>query len=314
MPSRARLAAVAVLLLAACAQEPERPEPAARATETSRPPAADSAQTRAIAKHQRLAARYRESGDLAGVVNELHIVALLDPQNDAARRDLSQAKAALARTIETELANGRAASRRGDNDAASQAMLKVLALDPGNAEAARTLREVDRQRAGRAQADRAARAARSSMPASADSFDVEQRIELFRAGDTASGLRELKRYVDAHPSDTTARTQIGSAVYERARELESQGSRENAVAMYEQAIALRGEAMPAWNAKVGALKKALSAEYYDKGVKVAASDPAQAVRHWETSLRFDPANKAAAAKLAESKRTIAPTKSNGSGS
>jgi tetratricopeptide (TPR) repeat protein len=143
---------------------------------------------------------------------------------------------------------------------------------------------------------------------------VEQRIEIFRAGDMTSGLRELKRYVDEHPGDATARAQIGTAVYERARELESQGARENAVTMYEQAIALRGGDNAAWSAKVGTLRKSLSAEYYDKGVKIAASDPAQAVRYWETSLKFDPANKAAAARLDQARRPMAPTKGSPSGS
>ncbi|HEX9276296.1 MAG TPA: hypothetical protein VGA51_07850 [Casimicrobiaceae bacterium] len=313
MPFRTRLTAAVAIVLAACAQAPEQPEPAA-AIETPRALAPDTAQTRAIAKHQKLAARYRDAGDLADAATEWHILALLDPQNESFRRELAQARTAIARTIQVELETGRAAARRGEPDVATQAMLKVLALDPGNAEAVKSLRELERQKATRAQAERAARAARSAAPQPADSFDVEQRIELFRAGDMASGLRELKRYVDAHPADSTARAQIGTAVFDRARELESQGARENALSMYEQAIALRGEPMPAWSATAGALRKAVSADYYDKGVRAAATDPAQAIKHWETSLRFDPGNKATAAKLAEARRSIAPTKGGAPGS
>jgi tetratricopeptide (TPR) repeat protein len=311
---RAPSFALAAIVLAACADAPERPEPPRAAVEPpQRAVAPDTAQTRAVAKHQRLAARAKEAGDLAGVQQQRHVLTLLDPDNAAFRRELEQARAAVARAIDSELDSGRAAARRGDTDAAIQSLVRVLALDPDNAEATKTLRDLDRHRAARVQAERAARVARNAMPQPPDSFDVEQRIELFVAGDTASGLRELKRYVDANPGDGAARGQIGTAVYERARELETQGARENALAMYEQAIALRGEAMPSWSAKVGALRKSLSIEYYEKGVRAAPTDAALAIRHFETSLKFDPGNKAAAARLAAARRTIAPTKSSGPG-
>jgi len=308
MTSRPRLAAFAAILLAACAQTPEVPETAAPAEAPRTVAPENTAQSRAIARHRQLAARYRDSGDVAAAAIEWHVLTLLDPDNEAFRRELALARKAASRAIEVELDGGRAASHRGDTDAATQAMLRVLALEPGNAEAVKALRELERQRSARTQAERAARAARSATPAPADSFDVEQRIELFRAGDMTSGLRELKRYVDAHPTDTTARAQISLAVYDRARELESQGARENALTMYEQAIALRGESMPTWSTKLATLKKALSVEYFNRGVSAAAKDPAQAIKHWEASLRYDPGNSAAAAKLAEARRTMAPTK------
>ncbi len=308
MVLRSRLAAFAAIALTACAQTPEVPETPAP-VETPRAVAPEStAQSRAIARHRQLAARYRDAGDVGAAAVEWHILTMLEPESESFRRELALANKAVSHAVEVELDNGRAASRRGDIDAATQAMVRVLALDPGNAEAVKVLRELERQKAARTQAERAARAARSAAPASADSFDVEQRIELFRAGDMASGLRELKRYVDAHPTDSTARAQIATAVYDRARELESQGARENALAMYEQAIALRGEAMPPWNAKLASLKKTLSADYYNKGVSAAGKDPAQAIKHWEASLRYDPGNTAAAAKLAAARRSIAPTK------
>jgi len=308
MASATRLAAAAAILLAACAQTPEVPEAPAPVDASRVVAPENNAQSRAIARHRQLAARYRDAGDIGAAAIEWHILTLLDPENETFRRELALASKAVAHAIDAELDNGRAASRRGDADAATQAMARVLSLEPDNAEAAKTLRELERQKSTRAQAERAARAARTAMPAPADSFDLEQRIELFRAGDMASGLRELKRYVDAHSNDSAARVQIATAVYDRAREIESQGARENALAMYEQAIALRGEPVAQWNVKLASLKKALSAEYYTKGVSAAAKDPAQAIKHWEASLRYDPGNAAAAAKLAETRRSIAPTK------
>jgi hypothetical protein len=51
---------------------------------------------------------------------------------------------------------------------------------------------------------------------------------MFRAGDTRGGLRELREYVDTNPRDRAARQRIGTVVYERARELETNGTREQA--------------------------------------------------------------------------------------
>ncbi len=90
----------------------------------------------------------------------------------------------------------------------------------------------------------------ASRPAAAQGADVayayslEQPLEMFKAGDTAGGLRELRQFVAANPNDRSARNRIGAAVYDRGRELEAQGQREQALAMYEEAVALRGERRP----------------------------------------------------------------------
>ena len=73
---------------------------------------------------------------------------------------------------------------------------------------------------------------------------------MLRAGDVNGGLRDLKAYVDANPGNRAARQRIGTAVADRARELQSKGSREQALALYEQAVALRGEATPEWTAQM----------------------------------------------------------------
>ena len=125
---------------------------------------------------------------------------------------------------------------------------------------------------------------------------------MFRAGDTAGGLRDLHRFVDANPGDKAARNRIGTVVYDRARELEEQGQREQALGLYEQAVALRGEAGPGWAARIQALKKALGDDYFEKGVQAWPTDRALAIKHWETSLRYDPQNAKAAARLKDARR------------
>lgn len=242
-------------------------------------------------------------------------VVLLEPDNAANRVALAETRTTISRVANEQLAAGMAALRAGDADRASAAMLKVLAADPGNAEAARGLRDIEKQRASRTQAAMAARArTETTMPAAApgparngdarEAYDLEQRIEMFRAGDTQGGLRELTRFVDANPNDKAARTQIGSAVYDRGRDLEASGAREEALQLYDQAVALRGEKVAEWTARANALRRYLGNEYYEKGLNSWTTDRTLAMRQWEASLRFDPGNTKAAARLAEARRLL----------
>ena len=149
-----------------------------------------------------------------------------------------------------------------------------------------------------AAANLSARPAAARPPADAgDAYSLEQPLEMFRAGDTAGGLRDLHRFVDANPGDKSARNRIGTVVYDRARELETQGQREQALGLYVEAVALRGDAAPGWTARIQAVKKALGDEYFDKGVKDWPANRALAIKDWETSLRFDPQNARSAARL-----------------
>ena len=229
------------------------------------------ADQRSIAKHRGLAEKLQRDGDLAGAAAHWQIVGLLAPGDETARRKLAEVRAAIAQGVKDQLQAGSVALRSGDGERAAQVMLKALALDPTNAEAAKTLREIDRQRLARTQASRAAKAQGEAMAATkqspsraqtadaGDNYDLEQGLEMFRAGDTTGGLRDLKRYVDANPQDRAGRQRIGAVVYERGREQEAQGARESALVLYEQAVALRGDAGPGWTARIQALKKELAA-------------------------------------------------------
>ena len=101
----------------------------------------------------------------------------------------------------------------------------------------------------------------------------------------------------------SARQRIGTVVYDKARELEDKGSREQALSLYEQAIALRGDAGPGWNNRMQALRKTLGDEHYQKGVRLYPTDASQAIKEWETSLRYDPHNSKAAARLNDARQT-----------
>ena len=301
-------------VLAGCAQVPPAPPPLA-STAPPRPATPEGPIADAIAKHRKLAETARQSGDLATAATQLQILALLEPANDAWRRDLATVRATIARDARAEVQAGNAALAAGDVDRANQAMLRALALDPAQPDAQKVLREIDRRRFTRIQADRSARAmslqdqvattaaqrAQASRNDAGDGYDVEQAIEMFRAGDTVGGLRDFKAYVDANPGNRAVRQRIAGVVADRARDLENQGQREQAVSLYEQATALRGDAGGPWAARVPPLRKSLSQEYFEKGSRAFRSDLAQAIGFFETSLRYDPANAQSAAKLREAK-------------
>lgn len=306
-----RWLACCLALLAGCAEIPPAPAPS---SEVARMAPTDTAIASAIAAHRQKAERYMAAGDLSAAAREWHILALLAP-GDAqygARREATHA--AIAQAIGEQLQIANAALRSGDQERAGVAMLKVLSLDPDNAEAMKTLRDIDRQKLSRIQNNRAARAGRSAAAPQArpapgstangdagESYDIDQPIEIFRAGDVDGGLREMRAFVDANPSNQAARARFAAAVYERAREAESKGAREQALTLYEQASVFRGKALPEWSDRAQKLRKALSDDYYNKGMQAYRTNTAAAIKLWETSLRYDPQNRKAAAKLMEAR-------------
>jgi tetratricopeptide (TPR) repeat protein len=307
--ARGSLPCCLLFLLAACAEIPTTPQPEAAKTSP-----ADASIASAIAAHRQQAEHDASVGDLAGAAREWHILTLLAPGNAqfAARREAT--RTAIAQGVRENLQSGNAALRGGDADRASAAMLKVLALDPDNSEAMKALRDLDRQKLSRIQNNRAARATQAAnaaanrpAPGSAatadasESYDIDQPIEMFRAGDVDGGLKELRAFVDANPDNQPARQRIASIVYERGREAEGKGAREQALMLYDQASTFRGKPLPEWTEQAQKLRKALSDEYYDKGIQAYRTDIASAIKLWETSLRYDPQNTKAAAKLAQAR-------------
>jgi tetratricopeptide (TPR) repeat protein len=295
--------------LSACTEIPVTPTPP-----PPRARAADAQPDQPIAAHRQRALQYKQSGDLAAAAAEWQILTLLAPEDESFRHELDAAHAAIRRGARENVEAGNAALRSGDTERAAQAMLRALALDPENAEAAKVLRDIDRQKLSKIQGDRAARVRQESAPAanrttrssppapdSNDTYDIEQRLEMFKAGDTTGGLREFRSFVNANPNDRASRQRIGAAVYERARELENKGSREQSLGLYEQAATLRGDTPPDWAARIQSVRKALSDEYYENGVRAYRTDVALAIKHWETSLHYDPQNLKATSRLREAR-------------
>ncbi len=304
------LLCLGLLLLAACAEVPPQPASARRVS------AHETELAKAIATHRELALRYRQTGELADAAAQWQILLALAPQDEAFRRELAETRAAIGHRSQEHLAAGHAALKSGDADRAAESMLKVLALDPDNAEAREALRDIEKRRAARVQAARAAKvnaaaaagngsshqaASRAPAAEASDAYSYELPLEMLKAGDTAGGLRDLHRFVAANPDAKAARNRIGTAVFDKGKELEGAGSREQALSLYEQAVALRGDPAPGWGARIQALRKSLSNDYFDKGVKAWPADKALAMRQWEASVKFDPQNAKASARLKEAR-------------
>ena len=315
---RDTVAPLCVALLAACAQAPVV---TTAPLDTPRAKAPEDERSAAISRYRQLAHKAKDAGDLATAANQWHIVVLLAPDEPAYRREQEAVNAAIRQGVREQLAIGNAAFKNNDNDRATQAMLRVLALDPENDEAAKVLREMDRQRMTRIQGDRTQKlkpvdinALKSAPAEAAAAYDLEQPLEMLRAGDVSGGLRELRAYVDANPGNRAARQRIGAAVADRAKELQNKGSREQAYQLYEQAVALRGDATPEWNSQMQSLRRALSDEYYSNGERAYRTDVALAIKQWETSLKYDPQNLKASARLRDARaaqeklKSIAPAK------
>jgi len=298
-------------VLGGCAQVPaDRPAQAAPATTSVASPVSRTV-AEAVPRYRRAAETARQAGDLATAAAQWQILTLLVPDDPTYARELAATRAAIDKEAREQLAAGNAAIASGDLERATAALLRVLAVDPSQPDAAKALREIDRRKLSRIQADRAAKvslqdtaatrgAARPQNEAN-DAFDVEQAIELFRAGDASGGLRDLKAYVDANQGNRAARQRIGNVVADRAKELEDQGSREQALGLYEQAISLRGDAGAPWAARVATLKKTLSQDYLEKGTRAYRTNIAQAISFFEISVKYDPGNAQANLKLKDAK-------------
>jgi tetratricopeptide (TPR) repeat protein len=128
---------------------------------------------------------------------------------------------------------------------------------------------------------------------------------MLSAGDTTGALRDLRAWVDANPRQRAVRQRIGVAVFDKARELETAGAREQALGVYESAVALRGESPPEWSARISALRKSLADARYDAGVRAAGNDLKLAIAEWEACLRIDPQHARATARLAEARDALA---------
>lgn len=324
--SRASLAVTFALMasLAGCASAPSTPT-----ATIDRPvievPAAPKEVERAIERHRVSAQRFEQAHEPAKASTQWQIVALLAPNDRQASERLSAIRASVAKNVNEGLAAGRDALRKGQVEQAQESLLRVLAFEPNNEEAANGLREIDRQRAMRRGAERAARVRIDELmatdknrtttvrkPSEAGEFDVEQSLELLRAGNSAVAIPELRRYWAANKRDRAVRERIATAVHAHAQHLERQGASAAAVSMYAEAIGMRASPPREWTVQLAQLKNRLAQQEYEQGVRQMSTNLSAAIRHFEAALRYVPEHTQAllrldsARKMQQNLRTIKP--------
>lgn len=255
-----------------------------------------------IAQRQQLAKRLATDGDLAAAAAHWQVLTILDPDDAGFRKELQSTRSAASRLAASHYTNGMAALNNGETDEAARLMLRVLALQPDNADAMKVLRNIETERIARVQSARANRVRKNEELAKKNgqdagspdmteyrrSYDLEQTIELFVAGDALGGLRELHRYVVANPKEKAGRKRISEVVFEQAQKFDTGATRERAAFLYEEAIKFRAEPTPAWDARLATTRKALANEYYAKGMRAYRGNFDLAITHWETCLKYNP--------------------------
>lgn len=149
----------AALWLAGCATrapEPDDTEPAP--PPPARQPLPVPAPLRGYERQQLERAEHAEGqGQWAEAALAWEVLSLLRPDDAAVRKRLVRARALIAQRVAEQQALAQAAQRRGDADAAAQAWLSLLALDPTDRNAADALRQIERERNRRSQVGRFAR-------------------------------------------------------------------------------------------------------------------------------------------------------------
>ncbi len=141
----------ALLLLGACAARGPVQLPADGTAAPARTAAADDGPVdtalHAFARAQaEQAARAEASGQWAAAALSWEVLSLVSPDDKRAHTRLAEARRQANAVAVERLAVAEAAQRRGDLDAASQAYLEVLALDPMRRSAAEALRQIERER------------------------------------------------------------------------------------------------------------------------------------------------------------------------
>jgi tetratricopeptide (TPR) repeat protein len=282
---------------------------------------------RAAERHRALALKSEQAKDLVGAVRQWQIVLLLLPDDRQASARLASVRSSLANTVSEDLAAARDAQRRAELDQAQQLWLRVLAYDAYNEEAVTALRELDRLFATRRAAERAARARMEERQVAtrgrtaprparteAGEYDIEQSLELLRAGDAKVALPELRRYATANPRDKAGRERIAVAVHSQAQQLQRQGGDTAAVSLFTDAINLHPAPPRDWVTQLAQLKARLAGQEYEKGVRMMTTDVPAAITHFEAALRLVPDHTQAqlrlerARKMQENLRAIGPTR------
>ncbi len=280
-------------LLAGCASKPQPapelpsaqpalPQPEPRIAE----PVPPNPQLRMFEERQREAARtFMRQQRWVDAQWAWQVILALHPQDGEALAQRAAASVAAAKAVAEKLPLAQLAQQKGEWDSATRWYLEVLSLDPGHAEAADALRQVERQRTKRGVVTGAW--GLYTTPAGSGSRRTGS------SRHTTDGVASV-----AGSSDVTTALTVANQDMEHASLLAGQGELDAAIALLTPLLNKPGPA-------AGAVRKQLLALYLDKAALLEKTDTASAVTSLELALQLAPNDKDARARLQSLKAQVA---------
>jgi tetratricopeptide (TPR) repeat protein len=229
--ARPQLLAIALsALFTGCALQPPAPVAAPVAEEPVAPAPAHPPAVLAYDAQQRAAAETAaREGRWADALWAWDIVLAISPQDSEAQRRRQVAQAQAQQAINERLALARAARARGQADQAGRHYLDVLAIAPGQLEAANALRAIERERARRQAVGGFARPLTPPDPTRSDAqaraaarrLDLEHASLLAGQGDVDAAIALLLPTPASQPADAASRKLLADLLVQRADRLAS---------------------------------------------------------------------------------------------
>ena len=250
--------ACAALVLAACAGTPRSPATATGESFAS----ASAVSTAPTVFEQRLRERalaQDRQGRLAEAATSWEILTVLRPDSDDYRQGLQGTQRLIAAAVPERLQRAQLALKRGELDGAALQYLSVLSLQPGNAEAADALRQIERERTRRSQLGKASR------------------------------LTIAQQRVAPTPTTPNPPLPLDRNELEHAAMLGTQGEYDDAIALLERHLA--------YDRRDVAACRLLADLYAQKAEQELGVDQVQAIAWFEKSLRLDATNVKALARV-----------------
>ena len=251
--------------------------------------------------HREKALRLQQQQRWADAAVEWEILTLLAPQNVEYRNQQREARARIAKGVDESLKSADEARQRGDLAAANHAYLRALSFDPANTTAAEALSRIEQESHRQNMRTRVAQMSKDATPprptTASERRDLEFGVLLLRQGDYTGSIKTLEKYLRGSPKDELARRYLADAHFQLGQQRLEQGKKEDALSQLENAKGTHEQDAAELKASIDTIRKALSEEYYQKGMKVYRANLDEAIGYWERSVQYDPTHPQATIRL-----------------
>jgi tetratricopeptide (TPR) repeat protein len=254
-----------------------------------------------------------QEGRWAEAVPHWEVLHLLHPDQSAYANKLAETQSLASHAAAEHLQAAQQARQQGQTERAAVLYLKALSADPGNAEAAQGLRDIEKESARKAYAGAAGRGGNSEtvmrsgskpapLPSATERRDLDSAIMLLHQGDYSAAVQTLESYLRKYPRDDLGRRTLQDAYVELARRRAQEGKKEEALAYLEKAHDLRDKSSPELTRSIQSLYKEIAEDYYQQGLRAQPTNLGEAIRLWEECLKYNPDHVQAARRLERARR------------